>query len=91
MSQLAGKLKAVETEPVRVRRGPLNQCHSLYGDGDLDDFEAIQAKREAGLSWREVQELVDEQLGIEKPIGLEKFRYHFRRRCFCWPDELRLQ
>jgi hypothetical protein len=89
VSDLAAKI--AETSPVSnpVRRGPIGAC-SIYPPGDLDDWNAVEALRASHLSWREVQTHIDDLLGVDRPIHLEKFRYHWRRRCACWPDHLRL-
>jgi hypothetical protein len=71
-----------------VRRGPANACFPLYGAGDLEDWEAVEALC-ADRTWREVQQHVDGLAEVTKPLPLEKFRYHWRRRCFCWPEDLR--
>lgn len=89
MSKLASKIAATPVVASGVRRGPANACFPLYGAGDLEDFEALETLRASGLTWREAQAMVDSIVGNEKPIPLEKFRYHWRRMCFCWPEDLR--
>lgn len=89
MSQLAQKL-ATAPAPDTIRRGPANQCYPLYGAGDLEDWDAIETLRKQGHDWRSVQALVDTQLGVDKPLVLDKFRYHWRRKCFCWVEGDRL-
>lgn len=89
MSKLASKIATSPPTAATVRRGPANRCYPLYGSGDMEDFEAVEALRQ-NLTWRQVQEHIDDILGVTKPLPLEKFRYHFRRRCFCWPEDLRL-
>lgn len=89
MSKLASKIAATPA-PVGapVKRGPANACFPLYGYGDLEDWEQVETLH-VSLTWREVQDHIDALLGVEKRIPLEKFRYHWRRRCFCWPEDLR--
>lgn len=89
MSKLAKKIATSPTSLERVRRGPANLCFALYGAGDLEDWEAIEGLRAQGFDWRQVQAHIDELADVKKPILLEKFRYHWRRRCFCWPEDLR--
>jgi hypothetical protein len=88
VSQLAQKIASLAPPASTVRRGPPNTCFPLYGVGDLDDWEAVETLR-VGRTWREVQAHVDELAGVANPLTLEKFRYHWRRRCFCWPEDLR--
>ncbi|MCD4535655.1 hypothetical protein LRP67_16300 [Nocardioides sp. cx-169] len=88
MSALAQKIATTPLPSERVRRGPANACFPLYGAGDLEDLGEIERLRES-LTWREVQSHIDGLLDIAKPLPLEKFRYHWRRRCFCWPEDLR--
>ena len=91
MSKLASKIQP--EGPVVARRpdlrGPRNKCFPLYGTGDLEDWQAVDALRES-MEWRAVQAHVDQALGIEAHIDLERFRRHWRRRCDCWPPELKL-
>lgn len=89
MSKLATKL-ADAPAPPQVRRGPANQCLPLYGEGDIEDWEAVEALKSQGHDWRSVQAIVDQAAGVTKPLHLDKFRYHWRRKCFCWPTEIRL-
>lgn len=99
MSKLAQKIATVRPAdlPPRQtwRRGPVNQCYRLYGAGDLEDWEAIEVLRQGSLEarplqWREVQREVDKGLGITRPLQIDKFRYHWKRKCYCWPEDLRL-
>lgn len=93
MSSLARKLAATppSTPVQRVRPGPQPVCR-VYGTGDLEDWEAIQEFRNRPTeSWRTTQRHWDGLLGITQPILNDKFRYHWKRRCSCWPDDLRLQ
>lgn len=89
MSKLAKKIASTPVASPPGRRGPANQCFALYGVGDLEDWEAVESLRSKGHDWRQVQAHVDELTGVEKPLPLEKFRYHWRRRCYCWPEDLR--
>lgn len=88
MSKLATKIASTPVEATGVRRGPANSCFPVYGQGDIEDAEAVDALRNT-LTWREVQAHVDSLLSVERPIAFEKFRYHWRRRCYCWPEGLR--
>ena len=75
----------------RVRKGPSGVCHGVYPPAtDLDDWAEVERLRKAPSNWREAQVVVDGMLGITEPIPNDKFRYHWRRKCFCWPDDLRL-
>lgn len=94
MSKLAQKIQTSPPTAEVVRRGPANACFPLYGAGDLEDWNAVEAIRVGDddhkpLTWRQVQEHVDSLAGVARPLPLEKFRYHWRRRCFCWPEDLR--
>jgi len=89
VSKLASKIAATPPPEVApVKRGPNNACFPLYGAGDLEDWEQVEARR-VGRTWREVQEYIDGLVGVEKRLPLEKFRYHWRRMCYCWPEDLR--
>lgn len=88
MSKLAGKIASTPIEASRVRRGPANSCFPVYGHGDQEDADAVAALRDS-LTWREIQAHVDSLLGVERPIAFEKFRYHWRQRCYCWPEDMR--
>jgi len=89
MSQAARQLKEAPASAVRVKRGPANVCGPIYAP-DLEDAEAINDFRlRPGESWATAQAQYDALLGVTKRITNDKFRYHWRRRCFCWPDELR--
>lgn len=94
MSQHAQKLAEAAPSPKRViQHGPVAKCRPLYGDGDMEDFTAIdEFRNRPNESWRTAQDKWDSILGIpnEKRLTNDKFRYHWKRRCFCWPDELRL-
>lgn len=92
MSKLASKIAATPLPSAdRARRGPANACFPLYGHGDLEDWEALEALRVGPpqLEWRDVQAHIDRLADVQQPINLEKFKYHWRRRCFCWPVDLR--
>jgi hypothetical protein len=100
VSKLAKKI-APKGTPATPRRpgapGPRAECARLYRDhADLADWQAVQYLREtknaAGVrrDWRAVQIEVDEMLGVTEPIAKERFRYHWLRRCDCWPPELKL-
>ena len=88
MSKLANLPTADEvTAKSRVRRGPTGAC-DIYGDGDLDDWRQVERLR-LGTSWAEAQREVDTVLGISRPIDGDKFRYHWRRRCWHWTEDER--
>jgi hypothetical protein len=88
MSSLAQSLQSVDPVMVeRVRKGPTGVCQGIY-PADLEDWEQVERLRRA-TSWREAQRVVDSQLGVAPPVPNDKFRYHWRRRCWCWPDDLR--
>lgn len=91
MSKLAEKLATVAEAAKPVKRGPDNKCFPIYGAGDLEDWEAIARLRSQGHTWRDTQRIVDSELGITTPLVNDKFRYHWGRKCFCWPEELRLR
>lgn len=95
MSKLAKKIAAsAPPKAIPAQRGPANACYPIYGAGDLEDWEALEVLRKQGprvLEWREVQIHVDQLAGITKPLPLAKFKYHWRRMCYCWPEELRLR
>jgi hypothetical protein len=86
MSKLATKLPSAEAIGTRIRRGPSGAC-DIYGDGDLDDWRAVERLR-IDTCWADAQRAVDETLGI-KPIDFDKFRYHWRRSCWHWTQEQR--
>lgn len=89
MSNLAQLIAETTPPPLTgIKRGPDNQCFPLYGEGDHEDWQAVDALRE-GRTWRQVQEHVDALKGVTAPLNLEKFKYHWRRRCACWPTDLR--
>jgi hypothetical protein len=90
MSKLADKLAASPPSEERVRRGPSNRCSQIY-DADLEDANAIDEFRKRPTeSWSTAQTRFDKLLGVTQKIPNDKFRYHWRRRCWCWPDDLRL-
>ncbi|WP_163168092.1 hypothetical protein [Arthrobacter sp. Alg241-R88] len=92
MSKIAHKIATSPApDTVRTRRGPANACYPLYGEGDLADWEAVENLRigPPKLEWRDVQAHIDGLLDVAQPLPLEKFRYHWRRRCYCWPEDLR--
>lgn len=85
MSNLAAKLPtATDVLGARVRRGPSGAC-DIYGDGDLDDWRAVEKLRRE-TSWSDAHRAVDNTLGITDPIDTDKFRYHWRRRCWHWTE-----
>lgn len=85
MSKLANKLPtADEVRTARVRKGPTGAC-DVYGDGDLTDWAAVERLRLA-TSWASAQRAVDETLNV-KALDENKFRYHWRRKCWHWTEE----
>lgn len=89
MSKLADQLAATPERAERIRRGPTGVCDGVYAP-DLEDADAIEEfRKRPGESWATAQRQYDTLAGTEKTIPNDKFRYHFRRRCFCWPDDLR--
>lgn len=89
MSNLASKIAATPTPAAEpVKRGPDNCCFPLYGPGDLEDLAQVESLR-VGRTWRQVQDHVDKLAGVEQRLPLEKFKYHWRRFCYCWPVDLR--
>lgn len=90
MSKLAGKLTAAESSGQRVRFGPPNVCSGVY-DADLEDAQAIdEFRRRPNESWATAQAMFDQLAGVTANIRNDKFRYHWRRKCWCWPDDQRL-
>jgi tRNA G26 N,N-dimethylase Trm1 len=90
MSVAAKKLSSAQPSGSRIRRGPTNLCGPIY-EPDLEDAEAIQEfRRRPGESWATAQAMFDKLAGVKVRIPNDKFRYHWRRKCFCWPDDLRL-
>ena len=87
MSKLASSLPTAETVATRVRKGPTGEC-DIYGPGDLDDWRAVERLRLA-TCWVDAHKAVDETLGTEAPISTDKFRYHWRRRCWHWTESQR--
>jgi hypothetical protein len=88
MSALASKLPApADVALTRVRKGPSGEC-DIYGDGDLEDWAAVERLRLAPNTWEIAQTHVDQALGIQ-PIDSNKFRYHWRRKCWHWTPEQR--
>jgi hypothetical protein len=86
MSALAKNLPKTVVAP-RIRRGPSGEC-DVYGDGDVDDWRAVERLR-SSATWAEVHREVDKALGITSPIITDKFRYHWKRRCWHWTQEQR--
>ena len=93
MSKLAKKIGSTGVViTIPARPGPVSKCFPLYGEGDLDDWAAMESYRQGppGKTWAEVHAFIDDLAGVTKPLPLHKFKYHWRRRCYCWPEELRL-
>jgi len=90
MSAIAKKLTEARPDPVRHKPGPANKCHRIYKP-DPEDAQAIHEFRTRdGQSWATAQRMYDELAGVTVQIPNDKFRYHWKRRCFCWPDDLRI-
>lgn len=89
MSKLATSLPTADSiQSDRVRRGPTGAC-DVYGDGDLEDWAAVERLR-TETSWALAQREVDATLKV-KSIDEDKFRYHWRRKCWHWsPDQRRV-
>lgn len=89
MSAAAKKLASAPPSQQRIKRGPDNVCAPVY-EPDLEDAQAIdEFRRKPTESWATAQAMFDTLIGAEVKIPNDKFRYHWRRRCFCWPDDLR--
>ena len=90
MSKVAGKLATAPPSGSRVKRGPSSSCYGLY-EADLEDARAIEEFRQRpGESWATAHVMCDQLAGIVRKIPTDKFRYHWRRRCWCWPDDQRV-
>lgn len=88
-SRLAAQLEQVDTSTHEPKpHGPRNQCGPVYGPGNLEDWNAVEALRHR-TSWALAQEHVDKALGVTDPLPNDYFRYHWRRKCACWPRKLR--
>ena len=84
MSRLANLPTADDLSVTRTRRGPSGAC-DVYGDGDIDDWRRVERLR-LDTCWSDAQKAVDDLLGVD-PINIDKFRYHWRRRCWHWTEE----
>jgi len=82
MSKLTEKIADLPA-PSNARKGPRAAC-SIYGVGDIDDYQHIQQRHDNGQTWRSIQTLVDEALGIEQRIKTDLFRYHWTGKCAHW-------
>lgn len=87
MAKLAATLPTADQIGIRVRRGPSGAC-DVYGDGDLEDWAAVEKLRRQ-TSWAVAQQAVDDTLHVTRPINGDKFRYHWRRRCWHWTEDQR--
>ena len=76
---LADALPTAKVVAQPTRRGPAPECE-VYGEGTVRDYRAVAARRQR-TSWAEAQRTIDALLGIETPIKLDNFRYHWRGRC----------
>lgn len=88
MSKLANlpSPEQVKARGQRERRGPAGAC-DIYGEGDLDDWARVERLR-LETSWAQAQDEVDALL-VEEPIDGDKFRYHWRRKCWHWTEQQR--
>lgn len=86
MSKLATALPTPDAVESRIRRGPTGACE-VYGPGDLEDWASVERLR-MGTTWAEAQVEVDRILKL-KAIDTDKFRFHWRRRCWHWTQEQR--
>ena len=87
MSKLAASIAHVDTPAPRTPRGPSADCN-VYGPGDLEDFDAVDALRRR-TSWAFAHGEVDKANGVERRFVVDKFRYHWRMCCGHWTDEQR--
>jgi hypothetical protein len=80
---IAKKLDALPSART-VKKGPPPVCE-IYGPGD-DELHTVIERRKAEYqeSWADIQRLVDHLLGIKTPIKIDRFRYHFTRKCDHW-------
>lgn len=83
MSKLAQELPSSNFGKTPLK-GPRSACSLVYGDCDLEDYEAVVALKEQGLTWEQIQDQVDRILNIEDKIPTKKFTYHWRQMCTCW-------
>jgi len=91
MSAVAKRLSKTRPDLASVtRRGPSGACQGKYPGCDLEDWAEVERLRASPSNWREAQRLVDEAFGVTDPIPNDKFRYHWRRKCWCWPVGQRL-
>lgn len=82
-------IDSVDVDLKPTRRGPKPTC-DIYGEGTLDDWRRVENTRTMrGSSWTIAQRKVDALLGITEPIPNNFFQYHWKRKCSCWPAELR--
>lgn len=82
MSKLASTLPTADkVQRTVVRKGPNGAC-DVYGDGDLDDWQAVERLRKQ-TSWQDAQNAVDATLGV-KGVKNDDFRYHWRGNCRHW-------
>ena len=88
MSSLASIPQPKPADP--VRKGPAGECHGKYPGCDLEDWQEVERLRAHPSNWREAQRVVDRAFNVAEPIPNDKFRYHWRRKCFCWPQGQRL-
>ena len=88
MSRLSAIPQPKPADP--IRRGPQGECHGKYPGCDLEDWQEVERLRAHPSNWREAQRVVDRAFNVAEPIPNDKFRYHWRRRCFCWPADLRM-
>lgn len=82
MSKLAAKLPDAGELADRIRRGPTGEC-DIYGDGDIEDWTAVQMLR-LRKSWAVAHREVDKAERTKTPIEPHAFRYHWGGKCWHW-------
>ena len=84
MSALANALSEVDPDDIpRTRKGPEGACAGRY-PADVEDWEQVEALR-CKVTWKGAQVVVDDKLGLTTHVPNDVFRYHWRRKCSCWP------
>lgn len=83
MSSLAEKLAKAEI-PKSVKT-PKTPCWPVYGSCDEEDYAAVvRLKEDVKVEWKQIQQTVDDALGVDEPLELNKFIRHWRKQCSCW-------
>ena len=86
---LAERLAALDTSDFTAVPGPVPACQRVYAEHSDEETWAAVHDLVSRTSWKFAHERIDSLLEVTERIGMEKFRYHWRRRCSCWPPELR--